>query len=80
MATTRLQALEGKPIRNRTRINYEELQRRASVELERQQREEAARQGIYGLLKRIFAGATSATLERQKRARELRRGGISDDD
>jgi len=72
---TRLQALEGKPIRSQARVNYEELQRRASVELERRQREEAARQGVYGLLKRIFAGVTRATLERQERAHELHRGG-----
>jgi len=68
----RLQASEGKPARSRARVNYEELQRRQSVELERQQREEAARQGIYGLLKRIFAGATNAVLERRERERERR--------
>ena len=74
MATTRLQALEGKPTRSRVRVNYEELERRQSVELERRQREEAARQGFWSLLRRAFAGATRATLERQERARELRRG------
>jgi len=74
MATTRLQALEGKPTRSRARVNYEELRRRQSVELERRQREEAGR-GIWSLLRQIFAGATRATLERQERARELRRGG-----
>jgi len=72
---TRLQALEGKPTRSRARVNYEELQRRMSVELERRQREEAARQGFWSLLRQVFAGATRATLERQERARELRRGG-----
>jgi len=71
--TTRLQALQGKPVQSQARANYEELARRQSVTLEQQQREAAARRRWYTILRATFAGATREALERLESQRQKNR-------
>jgi len=70
---TRLQVLQGRPTYSKARANYEELARRQSVALEQQQREAAARQGWYAILRVTFAGATREALERLEQRQKNRR-------
>ena len=62
--------LQGKPTYSKARANYEELARRQSVALEQQQREAAARQGWYEILRVTFAGITREALERLESQRQ----------